>query len=394
MELETERGKHTILGNRIMQTLTGKIFWAGLLIAVMVLGAPPRGAEAARKGKKTAQTGNLYLQQGQNIIKLTQGDLIFRTALSLGEDNKVGLYGMAREPAIKAELQPLEIMVFDPETGGDKVHLTRLEYVETVPAGRFDLNVNKLNAENFQKIYKMDPGAPIPFNFWCVQAEIPLQITAVPQKPGWFSLTPREKLTPGNYAVNSGTLDGPRLFTGDHGFYPFSLVTALPPAAKAKKAVKKARKRKAAPQQEEAALAPQPQAPPLREVPPPPSLAAGFTYQWARADSPRTRREYQITNLDDHAWHNVQIKIYARDNDRFVLGPVTQEKDVVLPGHTVNQVPDKTFMHYDTLDDAGYNIYVEISAKEGTLKKAWKNVPADEAGESNLMEIPWDLKER
>ncbi|MHB8068434.1 MAG: hypothetical protein ACYDIC_11100 [Desulfobaccales bacterium] len=376
-----------------MQTSTGKIFWAGLLIAVMVLGAPPPGAEAARKGKKPAQTSQLYLQQGQNIIKLTQGDLIFRTALSLGEDNKVGLYGLAREPAVKAELHPLEIVVFDPETGGDKVHLTRLAYVETSPAAAFDLNVNKLNAENFQKIYKMAPDAPIPINLWCVQAEIPLQITAVPQKPGWFSLTPREQLTPGNYAVNSGTLDGPRLFTGDHGFYPFALVTALPPAAKAKKAVKKARKR--AKPKEEVALAtpPQPRAPLAPEAPPPPSLAAGFIYQGAPAKSPRTRREYQITNLDNQAWHNVRIKIYARDNDRFVLGPVTQEKNVVLPGHTVNQVPDKTFMHYDTLDDAGYNIYLEISAKEGTLKKAWKNVPADEAGESNLMEIPWDLQE-
>lgn len=374
-----------------MQTTTGKIFWAGLIIAVMVLGVAPQGADAARKRKKPVQPSELYIQQGKKIINLPQGDLIFRMALSLGEDIKAGLYGILQEPPIKAELLPLEIMVFDPETGGDKVHLTRLGYVETSPASRFDLGVIKVGADNFQKTYKMDFNAPIPINLWCVETEIPLQISPVPKKPGWFSLVPREPLTPGNYAVNSGTLDGPRLFTGDHRFYPFSLVTALPPAPKAKKALKKARKR-AKPQEEEVALVPQPQVPAeAPAVPPPPSLAAGLTYQAAHARSPRTRREYQITNLDNHAWHNVQIKIYAKDDDRFVLGPVTQEKNIVLPGHTVNQVPDKTFMHYDTLDDAGYNIYLEISAKEGTLKKAWKNVPAGEEGESNLVEIPWDL---
>jgi hypothetical protein len=91
----------------------------------------------------------------------------------------------------------------------------------------------------------------------------------------------------------------------------------------------------------------------------------------------------------------VEIKIYARsdNNEKFVLGPVTQEKNIVLPNHTVNQVPDKTFMHYETLDDAGYKLYLEISAKEGKLKKAWRNIPAGEEGESNLVEIPWDLPE-
>ncbi len=376
-----------------MQTSTGKIFWAALLIGLMVAAATPQGAEAARKVKKPAQTQGLYLQQGQKIIKLTQGGLIFRTALPWGQDNKVGLYGILQEPALKVELEPLEIMVFDPETGGDKVHLTRLAYLETAPAGRFDLSVNKLNAENFKRIYKMDLDTPVPMNLWCIQTEIPLQVAAVPKKPGWFSLTPREKLTPGNYAINGGTLGGPQLFTGEHGFYPFAVVTALPPPPKLKKAVKRARK-KAAPPEEEAARAPKRQAPPApREVSPPPSLSAGFTYQWAQANAPRARREYQITNLDNHAWHNVRIKIYARNDDKFVLGPVTQEKDVVLPGHTVNQVPDKTFMHYDTLDDAGYNIYLEIHAKEGTCRKAWKNVPAGDTGESNLMEIPWDLPE-
>jgi hypothetical protein len=376
-----------------MQTTTGKIFLAGLIIAVMVLGVAPQGADAARKRKKPVKPGELYLKQGKKIINLTQGDLIFRMALPLGEDLKVGLYGIPKEPALRTEIKPLQIMVFDPETGGDKVHLTRLGYVETSPASRFDLNVTKLDAANFQKTYKMDFNAPIPINLWCVEAEIPLQITPVPKKPGWFSLVPRKPLTPGNYAINGGTLDGPRFYTGDQRFYPFTLVTALPPPPKVKKIHRKARK-KAKPS-EEVAVIPAPPAPrppaPLPAAPPPPSLAADLTYQAVHARTPRTRREYQITNLDNHAWHNVRIKVYAKNDDQFVLGPVTQEKNIVLPGHTVNQVPDKTFMHYDTLDDAGYNIYLEISAKEGTLRKAWKNVPTGEMGESNLVEIPWDL---
>ncbi len=382
-----------------MQTTTGKIFWAGLMMAVIISAVFAQGAEAARKPKKPAQRSELYIQQGKKIIKLTPGELTFRTVLLLGEDIKSGIYGIPKDPAIKAEIQPLEIVVFDPESGGDKVHLTRLGYVETIPASRFDLNVTKLNPTNFQKTYKMDFNEPIPINLWCVEGEIPLQITPVPQKPGWFSLVPREEpLTPGNYAINSGTLDGPRLFTGEHQFYPFALVTALPPPPQVKKALKKARKKRAKPEEEVVLAAPGPQ-PTAPEAPLPPAvtpeLAAGFTYQAALAKSPRTRREYQITNLNDHAWHNVQIKVYARSvgDGKFILGPVTQEKDIVLPGHTVNQVPDKTFMHYETLDDAGYKIYLEISAKEGELRKAWKNIPSGDFGESNLMEVPWDSDE-
>ncbi|RJR48394.1 MAG: hypothetical protein C4567_00120 [Deltaproteobacteria bacterium] len=131
-------------------------------------------------------------------------------------------------------------------------------------------------------------------------------------------------------------------------------------------------------------------------APAPAPLAAGFTYQWVPHRTPRIRREYQITNLNDHAWHNVQIKIYARSlsDGKFVLGPVTQEKNIVLPGHTVNQAPDQTFMHYETLNDAGYNLYLEISAKEGKLKRAWKNVAGGDSSDSNLLEIPWDLEEK
>jgi|GEM_PF-4824995 hypothetical protein len=378
-----------------MQTTTGKIFGVGLIIAAIVLAAFTQRADAARKvRKKPVRPSELYLQQGQRIINLTQGDIIFRTALVLGEDVKVGLYGIPQEPAIKAEVQPLEIVVFDPETGGDKVHLTRLGFVETSPASRFNVTTPRLDAANFEKTHKMDLNAPIPINLWCVESEIPVQITPVPQKPGWFSIVPREPLTPGNYAINSGTLDGPRLYTGEQRFYPFTLVTALPPAPKLKKAHKKLRRR-AKPKEEVALAPPAPPAPAPPPAAPEPSLEAGMTYQGAYAGSPRTRREYQITNLNDYAWHNVRIKLYARsdNNEKFVLGPVTQEKNIVLPNHTVNQVPDKTFVHYDTLDDAGYKLYLEISAKEGKVKKAWKNIPNGEDGHSNLVEIPWDLNE-
>jgi hypothetical protein len=59
----------------------------------------------------------------------------------------------------------------------------------------------------------------------------------------------------------------------------------------------------------------------------------------------------------------------------------------------VNQAPDKTFLEYETLDDGNCSLYLKISAKEGVIKKAWKNVYNIESGESNLTEIPWDLKE-
>ncbi len=385
-----------MLGNRAMQTTTGKIFWAGLLTAVLVLTALTQGADAA-KAKKKAPPGEVYIQQGKKIINLTPGELTFLTALSLGEDIKVGLYGISQEPAIKAEIRPLEIVVFDPETGGEKLRLSRLGYVKTSPASSFDLNTTRLDAHHFKKTYQMDYDAAIPINLWAIERDVPLQVSEVPKKPGWFRLVPRETLTPGNYAVNKGCLDGPRLYTGEHKFYPLALVTAIPPPPEVKKAPKKARKR--AKPEEEVALAPQPpvelQAPPPPAAAPPAALAAGFAYQAASARSPRIRREYQITNLNDYAWHNVQIKIYARSetDGKFYLGPVTQEKDIVLPAHTVNQVPDKSFMHYETLDDAGYKLYLEISAKEGNVRKAWKNIPDGNYGESNLTEIPWDMDE-
>lgn len=387
-----------------MQTTTGKIFWAALIMAVMVLAAfTPEGhaARAEKKKKKPPQPGELYIQQGKSTIRLTQGELTFRTAISLGEDIKVGMYGIAKEPAIKAETHPLEIVVFDPESAGEKVRLAKLGYVESSRAANFDLGSTRLDPQYFQKTYKMDYDAAIPINLWCIADYIPLQITEVPQKPGWFRLTPTEALAPGNYAINQGGLEGPRYYTGDQRFYPFTLVAAVPPppAPEAKAAPKKALKRAVKHEKEVALTTPKPRATaPPKEIEPPEvaqlPLAAGFAYQAVSAQSPRVRREYRITNLNDFPWHNVRIKIYAKSNGKTLLGPVTQEKDIVLPAHTVNQVPDKTFMHYETLDDQGYKIYLEISAREGNFVRAWQNVPAGESEESNLIEIPWDLEEK
>jgi len=382
-----------------MQTKTGKIFWAGLLMAVMILAAfTPEGyaARKVKKKKKRIHLGELYIQQGKKKIKLTQGNLTFRTALFMGEDVRSGIYGLAQAPTLKAATHPLEIMVFDPESAGEKVRLTRLAYVEKNQASLFDLNPTKLDPENFTKAYGLEYKAEVPVKLWCVDEYIPLQITEVPKKPGWFCLVPTKELTPGNYAINQGGLEGPRLYTGEHPIYPLVLVAPAPPPPPKPKVVRQKVRKKAAKPKEEVAKAPPclPAPPKPREVAPPvlapPSLDAGLTYYGVYPGAPKIRREYRITNLNDFPWHNVRIKIFIRDG-KTILGPVTQEKNIVLPDHTVNQRPDKTMMHYETLNDAGYKIYLEISAKEGKLKRAWQNYPADEPGESNLVEIPWDL---
>jgi hypothetical protein len=385
-----------------MQTTIGKIFGIGLITALLVLTAFTLEGAAARavKKEKKQKPGTIYIQQDKQTINLIPGELTFRTALVLANNVQVGRYGTAKEPALKVATHQLEIMLFDPESAGEKVHLTRLGFVETNPASSFDLNSTKLDPEFFQKAYKMDYNAAISINLWCFEEDIPLQMTPVPKKPGWFRLVPTAQLPPGNYSITTVGLDGPRYYTGEHPFYPFNLAAAAPPPevkAAPKKMKKAVKRRKAAP---EPPACPPPARPPAEvkapEPAPPAALAAGFTYQWVAHRTPRIRREYQITNLNDHAWHNVQIKIYARsvDDGKFVLGPVTQEKNIVLPGHTVNQAPDQTFMHYETLNDAGYNLYLEISAKEGTLKRAWKNVSGGDSSDSNLMEIPWDLEDK
>jgi hypothetical protein len=72
---------------------------------------------------------------------------------------------------------------------------------------------------------------------------------------------------------------------------------------------------------------------------------------------------------------------------------VTTYKDIVLPDHTVSQAPDQTFLQYESLNDAGVTLYLKVKCKEGTIKKAWKNLNSEGSGPATLTEVPWDLKE-
>ncbi|RJR43892.1 MAG: hypothetical protein C4567_04985, partial [Deltaproteobacteria bacterium] len=219
-----------------MQTTIGKIFWTGLISALLVLTAFTLEGAAARavKKKKKDKLANIYIQQGKQTINLAPGELTFRTALVLGTNAQTGRYGTAREPSLKVATHQLEIMLFDPESAGEKVYLTRLGYVETNPAHNFDLNSTKLDPEFFQKAYKMDYNAAIPINLWCFEEDIPLQMTPVPKKPGWFRLVPMGQLPPGNYSITTVSLHGPRYYTGEHPFYPFNLAAAAAPPPEAK----------------------------------------------------------------------------------------------------------------------------------------------------------------
>jgi hypothetical protein len=120
-------------------------------------------------------------------------------------------------------------------------------------------------------------------------------------------------------------------------------------------------------------------------------MEAGFNYVTV---APAGRREYQITNSNDIPWHNANISVFVRES-RFpatVLGPVTLYKDIVLPDHTVSQAPDKTFLQYETINDAGATLYLKVKCQEGTIKKAWKSLGPPEPGAPNtLTEVPWDL---
>jgi hypothetical protein len=371
---------------------------AGLLlvcIGVWTVGT----AEAARKRQPvTKLEGNyrLYLHQGRKDIPLKQTGLTFRTALVSG-DQKVGLYGLASPPPPPVVSgQPLEIVVFDPETAAAHMRLSRLSRIDTAPASFFDLKPNKVDPELFEQTYKVKYEAQIAINLWTTGDDIPLRVSPVAGKPGWYRAVPEEKLEDGAYAVDFGLVQGPRIYAGEPPFYPFAVGPAPPPPVP--QLAPKARRRAGKPEKV-AKVCPTPEKPPAKAplpepTPPPaiPALNADFSY---KAVLPAGRREYTITNLSQTPWHNVNISIYVRSAalpDR-VLGPVSLYKDIVLPEHTVNQAPDKTFMQFETLDDGDCNLYLKISAKEGMLKKAWKNVYSADTGENILTEIPWDLKE-
>ena len=374
---------------------TGKTICLIAMLSFVFLGAGTAGA-AARKARPAAGTPQyleMYVQQGSQTCRLRQVDPTFRTILNLGPDIS-GYYGLPGPPRLRLDIKPLEILVFDPETAAATLRLDKLAFIDTAPAHIFDLKTTPVAAAYFDKIYHVPYDAARPIKLWCVGSNIPLHLTPVAGKPGWYRAVPDQPLEAGAYAVNLGCVDGPRTYTGKPDFYPFVLAAAPPPTCPAP--VKKRRvKRRRAVQCPPPVACPPAKARPAallpRQVPAP--LDAGFSYVPV---SPKGRREYRITNSNAVPWHNVNISVFMRDSrfPKTVLGPVTLYKNIVLPDHTVSQAPDKTFLQYETLNDAGATLYLKVKCKEGTIKKAWKNLgPAEPGRPATLTEVPWDLKE-
>jgi hypothetical protein len=368
------------------------------LIAILTLaflGAGTAAGLAARKARPapgTPQYLELYVQQGPQSRRLEPRDLTFRTILTLGPDIS-GYYGLPGPPPLRLDIKPLEIVVFDPETAGATLRLDKLTFVDTAPAHIFDLKTSRMDAAIFDKVYHVAYDAAVPVKLWCVGSNIPVHLTPVAGKPGWYRAVPDQPLEAGSYAVNFGCVEGPRTYTGRPDFYPFVLAAAPPPTCPAPAKMKRRIKRRPAAECPPVAACPPAKPEPL--APRPAAAAqmdAGFSYEPV---SPKGRREYRITNSNAIPWHNVNISVFMRDSrfPKTVLGPVTTYKDVVLPDHTVSQAPDQTFLQYETLNDAGATLYLKVKCKEGTIKKAWKNLDSEGSGPATLTEVPWDLKE-
>jgi hypothetical protein len=213
---------------------------AAFLLVFIAVG----GAEAARKGPKSPVPGKdrqLYLRQGDQVIPLKQGELIFKTVLSWG-DSKSGIYGIARPPLTSLAPQPLEIFWFDPETAAASLRLSRLSRVETAPAHSFDLRPTKLSADLFAQVYGLKYDSLVAINLYTAERDLPLQVSQVPGRPGWYRAVPEEPLAEGLYAVNFGLVQGPRFYAGEPRFYPFAVAPAppAPPARRGQTALKPA----------------------------------------------------------------------------------------------------------------------------------------------------------
>ena len=207
-----------------MKTLTKEFLIAvltmtfvGMLSATIV-----SGAKKARKSSQEPPNFDLYIIQGPKTLHLQQGDLTFKTALFLGSD-KSGLYGISTPPQTRLDIKPFEIMVFDPDSAGAAMRLSQLAHIETAPAHSFDLKAVKVGPANFDKVYRVKYDDLLPINLWCIDRNIPLRLTPVAKKPGWYRAMPEQELDAGVYAINFGYADGPRMYTGDLVFYPFVL---------------------------------------------------------------------------------------------------------------------------------------------------------------------------
>ena len=61
---------------------------------------PPGGcSHEGLETRQAAQIRPIYIRQGARTVVLKQGDIIFRTALSLGA-SRYGLYGISQTPGI------------------------------------------------------------------------------------------------------------------------------------------------------------------------------------------------------------------------------------------------------------------------------------------------------
>jgi hypothetical protein len=207
-----------------MRTLRKEFLVAVLTVIVLgILGSTD--AVVAKKPRKSLQKRtyyDLYVVQGAKTFRLPQVDLTFKTALSLGPD-KTGFYGIPRPPETRLDIEPIEIVLFDPETAGATMQLAKLAHIETAPAHSFDLKAVKIGPAIFDKVYHVNFDEPVPINLWCVEGSIPLQLTPVARKPGWYRAVPAQKLEAGVYAINFGGIDGPRIYTGALYCYPFVL---------------------------------------------------------------------------------------------------------------------------------------------------------------------------
>ena len=267
------------------------------VLTLLCLGAgTTTGVVAARQPRPFAGTPayfEMYVRQGPKTCRLKPGDLTFRTVLTLGPEIS-GYYGLPGPPRLRLDIKPLEILIFDPETAGTTLRLDKLSFIDTAPAHTFDLKTTPVAAASFATIYHVPYDAAVPVKLWCVADQIPLRLTPVTGKPGWYRAVPEEALAAGTYAVNFGCVDGPRIYTGKLDFYPFVLAAAPPPVCPAPPKKRRAKRRRVVECPPVAACPPlpvQPAAPPRPAAPA--QMDAGFNYVEV---SPTGRREYQITN--------------------------------------------------------------------------------------------------
>jgi hypothetical protein len=199
-----------------------------LLGGLLLIFLPGAGAAPHRQSSGPSKGHKLYVKQGDKNIVLCPADLTFKTALSLGPSQS-GLYGIPAPPGLTLAMEPLTLMLFDPDTAGASLRLSRLAHIDTAPAHTFDLATTKMGPVIFPKVYQVKYDASVPINLWCVDRQIPLRLTPMAGKPGWVRAVPEQRLDAGVYAVNFGGVEGPRVYTGTRSFYPFVLAGAPEP---------------------------------------------------------------------------------------------------------------------------------------------------------------------